>query len=377
MSDSIRVGLVGSRFMGKAHSNAFLKVAKFFEPKRAPEMTAVCARNEQATAEFAGRWGWGRSETDWRRVTSADDIDLVDVCTPGNTHAAISIAAARAGKHVFCEKPLANTLADARQMLDVARQAGVRHMVNFNYRRCPAVALAKRMIERGDIGEVRQYRATYLQDWLADPDSPMSWRLVKEIAGSGAHGDLNAHLIDLARYLTGDEITEVVGDMKTFVDERPDPDGGRGTVTVDDASTFLARFGNGAIGTFEATRMARGRKNHNRFEISGTRGSLAWCFEDMNALEYYSADDPEDARGFRKIMATESAHPYVEAWWPPGHVLGYEHGFVNGVFDLCNAIATGEEVAPDFRDGAQCVAVLEAVEQSTMTGAWQRVELVE
>ncbi|MEN0110488.1 MAG: Gfo/Idh/MocA family oxidoreductase, partial [Planctomycetota bacterium] len=274
MADSIRVGIVGNRFMGKAHSNAYLKVAKFFDMARIPEMTAVCGLEADEVAEFADRWGWGRSTTQWEEIAGADDIDLVDVCTPGDTHAPIAIAAAKAGKHVFCEKPLANSLADAKEMLAAARTAGVRHMVNFCYRRAPAVTLAKQMVADGAIGEVRQWRATYLQDWLADASAPMSWRLVKEIAGSGAHGDLNAHAVDLARFVTGDEITQVVGDFKTFVEERPQPDGsgtgvgasgagdggGMGKVTVDDAATFLARFAGGAIGTFEATRMATGRK---------------------------------------------------------------------------------------------------------------------
>lgn len=378
MASAIRVGLIGTRFMGKAHSNAFMKVGKFFDLDSEPEMSVVCGRDQSGTEEFAKRFGWGRAETDWEKVTAADDIDLVDVCTPGDTHATIAIAAAKAGKHVFCEKPLANSLADAKKMLDAVRGAGVRHMVNFNYRRAPAVALAKKMIADGLIGEVRQYRATYLQDWLVDPESPMSWRLVKEIAGSGAHGDLNAHAIDLARYLTGDEITQVVGDFKTFIKQRPHADGsGTGDVTVDDAATFLARFGGGAIGTFEATRMATGRKNYNRFEINGSRGSLVWNFEDMNVLEFYSNDDAAEHQGFRKILATEPNHPYVSAWWPPGHILGYEHGFVNGVYDLLTSVSTGENPAPDFKDGAQCVAVLEAVESSIASGAWCDVEIVE
>lgn len=382
--------MIGARFMGKAHSNAYLKVGKFFDLPIQPVMKSVCGRNASSTQAFADQFGWERADTDWEQVVKADDIDLVDVCTPGDTHAAISIAAAKAGKHVFCEKPLANSLDDAKAMLAAVREAGVRHMVNFNYRRCPAVSLARQMIEAGEIGEVRQWRATYLQDWLVDPESPYSWRMDKKIAGSGAHGDLNAHAIDLARFLTGDEITEVVGDMKTFIDERPYPDGsgtgvgasgsgksGKGKVTVDDAAIFLARFGNGAIGTFEATRMAPGRKNHNRFEISGSRGTLAWNFEDMNVLEYYSTADPSNRQGFRSIMATESDHPYVGAWWPPGHVLGYEHSFVHGVHDLIQAIASGSEVAADFRDGAQCVAVLEAVEASVSAGAWKSVEAVQ
>lgn len=377
MVQQINVGLVGNQFMGKAHSNAYLKVAKFFDMDAEPVMKTVCGLIREDVEKFANRFGWEQAETKWEDLIADKSLDLIDVCTPGDTHGAISIAAAKAGKHVFCEKPLANSLTEAKEMLAAVREAGVRHMVNFCYRRAPAVALAKRMIADGAIGEVRQYRATYLQDWLADEQSPMSWRLVKEIAGSGAHGDLNAHAIDLARYLTGDEITEVVGDMKTFVTERPQPDGkGTGKVTVDDATTFLARFGGGAIGTFEATRMAVGRKNYNRFEINGSRGSIAWCFEDLNVLEYYSADDPQDQQGFRKIIATEPTHPYAGSWWPPGHMLGYEHGFVNGVYDLCQAIASGSDVAANFKDGAQCVAVLEAVEASANNGAWQAVEIV-
>ncbi|QDV72210.1 Gfo/Idh/MocA family protein [Botrimarina mediterranea] len=391
MSKTINVAMIGARFMGKAHSNAYLNVGKFFDLELQPVMKSVCARDAAGTQAFADQWGWERADTDWREVVAAGDIDLVDVCTPGDTHAPIAIAAAEAGKHVFCEKPLANTLEDARTMLAAVRKAGVRHMVNFNYRRCPAVSLARQMVEAGEIGEVRQWRATYLQDWLVDADSPYSWRMDKKIAGSGAHGDLNAHAIDLARFITGDEIAQVVGDMKTFVTERPYADGsgsgvgasgaagkgGMGKVTVDDASIFLARFASGAIGTFEATRMAPGRKNYNRFEVSGSRGTLVWNFEDMNVLEYYSKDDPSNRQGFKRIMATEADHPYVAAWWPPGHVLGYEHGFVHGVYDLLQAIANGTEVAPDFRDGAQCVAVLEAVEKSVTAGSWQTVETVE
>jgi predicted dehydrogenase len=391
MPKTINVAMIGARFMGKAHSNAYLNVGKFFDVDLQPVRKSVCSLDAAGTQAFADQWGWERADTDWREVVVAKDIDLVDVCTPGDTHAPIAIAAAEAGKHVFCEKPLANTLEDARAMLAAVRKAGVRHMVNFNYRRCPAVSLARQMVEAGEIGEVRQWRATYLQDWLVDADSPYSWRMDKKIAGSGAHGDLNAHAIDLARFITGAEIAQVVGDMKTFVTERPYPDGsgsgvgasgsakksGKGKVTVDDASLFLARFASGAIGTFEATRMAPGRKNFNRFEVSGSRGSLVWNFEDMNVLEYYSTSEPSNRQGFKRIMATEGDHPYVAAWWPPGHVLGYEHGFVHGVYDLLQAIAHGTEVAPDFRDGAKCVAVLEAVEKSVAAGSWQTVESVE
>ncbi|MGL4513208.1 MAG: Gfo/Idh/MocA family protein [Lacipirellulaceae bacterium] len=377
MAAETRVGLVGTKFMGKAHSNAFLTAAKFFDLPAKPVMKAVCGRDEASLRAFADRFGWESIETDWRKLVARDDIDLIDVGSPGDTHAGIAIAAAEAGKHVFCEKPLANTLAECREMLAAVRKAGVVHMVNFNYRRCPAVTLARQMIAAGEIGEVRHVRAVYLQDWLVDATSPMSWRLNKEIAGSGALGDLAAHSIDLARYLTGDEITDVVGDLKTFVPERPDGKGGKGTVTVDDASVFLARFGNGAIGTFEATRMAPGRKNFNGIEINGSRGSLHWMFEDMNVLDFYSEADAPGRRGFRKLLATDPVHPYFANWWPGGHILGYEHGFIHAVVDLVKGIAAGQQVEPDFLDGARCVAVLEAVERSANAHAWQTVEQVD
>lgn len=386
MAGTLNVGLVGYKFMGRAHSNAYSAVARFFEPPLRPVRRAVCGRDAEAVQAFAQTWGWETTETDWRKLVEREDIDLVDIGSPGDTHAPIAIAAAQAGKHVYCEKPLANTLADARQMLQAVRSAGVTHMINFNYRKCPAVALAQQMIAAGDIGEIRHVRCTYLQDWLVDPQFPMNWRLRKETAGSGAHGDLGAHIVDLARYLAG-EIRQVVGDMKTFVTERPAEGATQGLsataadgveqVTVDDASVFLARFENGALGTFEATRMATGRKNHNRVEINGSRGSLAWCFEDLNTLEYYSLADPNAQQGFRRIMVTESEHPYLAAWWPPGHMLGYDHGFVNAVSDLIAGVASGENPTPSFLDGARCIAVLEAVEKSVDSGHWQEVENVE
>lgn len=386
MSEPLNVGLVGYKFMGKAHSNAYLSVGKFFDCKRTPVMKAVCGRNEAAVQEFADQWGWESIETDWKQLVARDDIHVVDIGSPGDTHAEIAIAAAKAGKHVYCEKPLANSLDDCKQMIAAVRESGVKHMVNFNYRKCPAVSLAKQMIQAGDIGEIRHIRATYLQDWLVDPEFPMNWRLRKETAGSGAHGDLGAHSVDLARFLVGN-FSEVVGEMKTFITDRPaegDSSGltgtaGQGTekVTVDDASIFLARFDNGAIGTFEATRMAPGRKNFNRIEINGSKGSLAWCFEDLNYLDYYSCDDPSAAQGFRRIIATEGEHPYVAAWWPPGHQLGYDHGFVNAVSDLIEGIATDTNPSPCFLAGANCVSVLDAVERSVASGKWESVEKVE
>jgi predicted dehydrogenase len=314
---TVNVGLIGTKFMGKAHSNGYLKVAKFFDVEPQPVMKAICGRHVEETAEFAKRFGWESYETDWRKLCQRADIDVVDVATPGNLHHAMSMAAAEAGKHVFCEKPLALNLKEAREMLAAVRKAGVVSMVNFNYRCCPALALARQMIEAGEIGEVRHFRATYLQDWLVDPKFPMNWRMRKETTGTGASGDLNAHLIDMARYLVGD-ISEVVGMNKTFITERPaegrsaglTATAGQGTekVTVDDATLFLAKFKSGALGSFEATRMAPGRKNHNRIEVNGSRGTLVFNFEEMNTLEFYNCADPPGRQGFRHIMATDGVH---------------------------------------------------------------------
>lgn len=385
-ASKLNVCLIGYKFMGKAHSQAWRTVGRFFDLDAEPVMKVVCGRDAQAVAEFAQRWGWEQSSDDWQAAVRQDDVDLVDVSSPGNTHAEIAITAAQAGKHVFCEKPLAFTVADGKKMLSAVREAGVKHMVNFNYRRCPAVSLAKQMIDAGEIGEIRHMRCHYLQDWLVDPEFPMNWRMRSETAGSGAHGDLGAHSIDLARFLTG-EITEVVGTKKTFITERPAEGtshgltavAGEGTepVTVDDSSVFLAKFANGAYGTFEATRLAPGRKNYNRFEINGSKGSLVWCFERLNELEYYSTGDPGAQQGFRTILATEGDHPYAGAWWPPGHMLGYDHGFSNAASDLVQDISNDRECSPDFHDGTQCVAVLEAVDKSVETGSWANVEMIQ
>jgi predicted dehydrogenase len=382
----LNVALIGYKFMGKAHSQAWSTVGKFFDLDLQPVLKVVCGRDAQAVQEFAERWGWEHALTDWRSVVKRDDVDVVDISAPGNVHAEIAIAAAEAGKHVFCEKPLTFTLADGKKMLAAVRKAGVKHMVNFNYRLCPAVSLARQIIASGGIGEIRHARFTYLQDWLVDPDFPMNWRLRKEAAGSGAHGDLGAHSIDLARFLVG-EIGEVVGMKKTFITQRPaegessglSATAGEGTeqVTVDDASVFLAKFQDGAYGTFEATRLAPGRKNFNRFEINGSTGSLVWCFEDLNYLDYYSTKDPGATQGFKRIIATEGLHPYAGNWWPPGHMLGYDHGFAHAAFNLTQCIAGDQTCAPDFLDGAQCVAVLDAVDKSIDSGSWAKVEILE
>jgi predicted dehydrogenase len=382
------VGLVGHAFMGAAHSQAWRSAPRFFDLPLTPRMRALCGRDPGRVAEAAARLGWESTETDWTRLLTRDDIDLVDVCTPGDSHAEIAIAALDAGKHVLCEKPLANTVAEAQAMTEAAERAaanGVLAMVGFTYRRVPAIALAKRLVDEGRIGEIRHVRAQYLQDWIADPAAPMSWRLEKDKAGSGALGDIGAHIVDLTQHITGDHIARVSGLLETFVHERPLPspssgallggtsqDGGpTGQVTVDDAAVFLARFGGGAVGVFEATRFATGRKNAIRIEVNGSLGSLAFDFEDMNVLHLYDAQEPAETAGFRRILVTEPMHPYVGAWWPPGHGLGYEHGFTHQVVDLVTAISKGEQPLPSFADGLQVQSVLAAVEHSAETGAWQ------
>ena len=381
----IGVGLVGYKFMGRAHSNAYRQLPRFFDVDPAPRMAAICGRDEAGVREAAGSLGWESYETDYRRLIERDDVGLVDVVTPGNTHREIVLAALEAGKHVICEKPLANTLAEAEEMLAAAREAGTVNTVCFNYRRAPAVQLAKKLIDEGRLGTIRHWRATYLQDFIMDPGFPLIWRLRKELAGSGALGDIGAHSVDLAQFLLGG-ISEVVGMMETFVKERPLEEattgggllasGGAetGEVTVDDAAAFLARFENGAMGTFEATRFAAGRRNKNAFEINGSKGSVAFNLERMNELEAFFVDDDADVQGFRTVNVTEPDHPFAGAWWPPGHILGYEHTFVHTLKDLMDGIKAGESPAPTFEDAYRVQAVLDAVERSAGGGGWTRPE---
>ena len=383
----LRVAMIGHAFMGAAHSQAWRSAPRFFDLPLAPQMAVVCGTDPARTKAAAERLGWAGASTDWREVVTRDDVDLVDICTPGDTHADIALAALAAGKHVLCEKPLANTVEEAEAMTAAAESAaaeGVKAMVGFTYRRVPAIALARQLVADGRLGQVRHVRAQYLQDWIADPEAPLSWRLVKEKAGHGALGDIGAHIIDLTQYVTGDHIAEVSGQLETFVTERPLPathsglsgtaSQERGQVTVDDAASFLTRFESGAMGVFEATRFATGRKNAIRIEVNGSAGSLAFDFEDMNLLHYYdAADDPQTA-GFRRILATEPDHPYVGSWWPPGHLLGYEHGFSHQVVDLVTAIAADTQPSPSFADGLQVQRVLDAVAVSSELRAWQEVE---
>jgi predicted dehydrogenase len=386
MADTINVGLVGYKFMGKAHSNAYRQVAHFFpDVALKPALKALCGRDAAGVGAAAAQFGWEGIETDWRALVARPDIGLIDISTPGDSHAPIAIAAAQAGKHVFCEKPLANTLAEARQMQAAVEQAGVVGMVNFNYRRVPAVQLAKQLIESGRLGTIYHWRAVYLQDWIMDPNFPLVWRLQKDAAGAGTLGDLGAHIIDLARMLVG-EISTVSGLTETFIKQRPLEGSsnsglgataaeGMGEVTVDDAALFLTRFANGALGTFEVTRFAKGRANYNSFEINGSKGSLRFNLERMNELEVLFADDQGDVNGFRNILVgTSGEHPYMSAWWPAGHIIGWEHTFTHGVYDLLNGIAAGTSPAATFEDGVRCQAVLDAVEQSAGSKQWVEPE---
>ncbi|WP_077490976.1 Gfo/Idh/MocA family protein [Sinomonas mesophila] len=389
----LRVGMVGYAFMGAAHSHAWRTAPRFFDLPLAPQLTAVAGRDPERVAAAAAKLGWDSAETDWRRLIDRDDIDLIDICTPGDTHAEIAIAALEAGKHVLCEKPLANSVEEAERMTaaaDAAAARGVFSMCGFSYRRTPALALAKRLVAEGALGEIRHVRAQYLQDWLSDADAPLTWRLDKSKSGSGSLGDIGAHSIDAAQWVTGQAITGVSALLETFVRERPvggdfvglggrgGADAPRGPVTVDDAAVFSVRFDGGtgsstAVGVFEATRFALGRKNAMRLELNGSKGSLAFDVEDMNSLWFYDAADEPNA-GFRKIQVTEAEHPYTGNWWPVGHGLGYEHAFTHQVVDLVGAIARGEQPAPSFADALRVQRVLAAVEASAADDSrWTKV----
>jgi predicted dehydrogenase len=367
----LRVALIGCEFMGRAHANAWRQAARFFELDAEPVLQVLCARDAAKLARAAEKLGFAEHTTDWRTAIRRPDIDVVDVCTPGDSHAEIAIAAAQAGKALLCEKPLANTLPEAEAMANAVRAAGVASLVFHNYRRVPALALAQRLIAEGRLGEIHHYRGAYLQDWIVDPAFPRVWRLVRAQAGSGALGDIGSHQVDLARFLVG-EIAEVSGLLHTFIAERPLPGGGgRGRVDVDDAALALLRFANGAIGALEGTRFATGRKNANRLEINGSRGSLAFDLERLNELELY--EEQGASSGFRTLLATDASHPYVAAWWPPGHVLGWEHTFVHTIADFVRALARGEAPSPSFDDGLANQRVLSAIEKSAASRRWESV----
>ena len=375
-NDTCNIALVGTKFMGRAHSNAFLNVAKFFDVPADPVMHTVTGRNEDETRQFAANWGFKNYSTDWQTAISHPEIDLVDLATPNNIHAEHAIAALEAGKHVACEKPLAGTLDDARQMVAAAGRAQGKTFVWYNYRRCPAVALARQLVTAGKLGRIYQIRATYLQDW-GGPDTPLLWRFQGDIAGSGALGDLCAHSVDTARFITGDEVSEIVGGvLETVIKERDLLESGGGEIsgqgaatsgkkgasTVDDLVLFVARMESGALATFEATRLSTGYRNANRIEIHGDQGALRFNFERMNELDFFDASLPDELQGWSTINVTNPSHPYVSAWWPPAHVLGYEHAFVNQMADILSVVGGGEPVVPlpDFADAYKVQRVLAA-----------------
>lgn len=379
MAPAVNVCLIGQKFMGRTHSNAYLKVGKFFDLPVEPVMYCVSGRDRGELEKFAHRWGWQQAQTDWRKAVSDPRVDLVDVGTPNHLHCEMSIAALEAGKHVACEKPLAGTLAEARRMRDAAKKhRRQKTFVWYNYRRTPAVALAYQLAREGRLGRIYHVRAFYLQEW-AKPDVPLLWRFDKQAAGSGAHGDLGAHIIDMARFITADQIVEVSGAIQeTFIKERTIPSEGakggivggagssgrrKGKVTIDDATLFLARFKQGAVATFESTRMATGNQNKNGLEINGGKGSIYFNFESMNELMYYDATLPRKVQGWQRILATNGPnHPYMSAWWPDGHGIGYEHTFINQTADMMNVLGGGKPLVPlvDFEDAYQTQRVMEA-----------------
>ena len=375
----VNVAIIGTKFMGKAHSNAWTSAPKFFSLGLAPVLKVACGQDKKGTREFAKNWGWEETATNWKKVVERPDIDIIDICTPTYLHKDIVVAAAKNGKQIFCEKPVALNFAEAREMYEAAEKAGVLHYLNHNYRRTPAITFAKQLIEQGKLGRIFHWRGTYLQDWITDPNFPLTWHLQKKYAGAGPHYDLNSHSVDLARYLIG-EVESVSAMLKTFVTERPLPGKDAGTfksgsaasdmgeVTVDDAAFMVAEFENGALGSFESSRFASGRKNYNYFEIYGSKGSLTFNLERMNELEYLNLEDPADEQGFRTILVTNSTHPYVGAWWPPGHIIGYEHEFTHAVADFLTAMEKGTAITPNLYDGMKDMQVLEAAILSSTTG---------
>lgn len=375
----INVGIIGYKFMGKAHSNAWQNVTNFFDVPIKPVMKVACGRTKDAVQAFADNWGWEEVETDWKKVVERDDIDIIDISVPPNLHAPIAIAAAKAGKHVFCEKPISLTSEEALEMYEAAEKAGVVHYLNHNYRRCPAVMLAKQMIDEGKLGKIYHWRGCYLQSWTMDPNFPLTWHMKKDIAGMGSNGGINSHSVDLARFLVG-EIASVTGMMKTFIKERPLPGADAATfsagsgdsaemgeVELEDAISMIVEFENGALGTFDATTFAIGRENYNYFEIYGSKGAVLWNLERMNELQYYNGEDEEGKRGYRTILATQPSHPYISHWWPPAHNIGYEHEFHHAVVDFLKAIDGDGKIEPNFQDGYFGMKVLEAGIQSAET----------
>jgi predicted dehydrogenase len=385
MSKPLNIGMIGYGFMGRAHSNAYRKVNQFFPLKFRPVLKACCARKADKIKAFADNWGYESIETDWRALIERKDIDLIDIGSPNNTHRDIALAAAAAGKMILCEKPLAMNVAEAEEMVQAVEKAGVPNMVWFNYRRVPAISLARQIVDEGRIGRPFHYRATYLQDWTIAEDVPQGgaalWRLDVDVAGSGVTGDLLAHSIDTAEWLNG-PIDRVTATTETFVKERMHQETGRKQpVGIDDACMFLARFANGSMGTFESTRYARGRKNFNTFELNGDRGSVYFDLEDAHILQYFKYADPATGQkieshltGWQKIHVTNFEHPYMNRWWVPGCTIGYEHTFINALADFLTGLETGKPTQPDFRSALHTQKVCDAVLASARSGQWKNID---
>ncbi|MBL8824765.1 MAG: Gfo/Idh/MocA family oxidoreductase [Planctomycetia bacterium] len=376
----LRIGMIGYGFMGRAHSNGYRKVGNFFDLKHQPVLQAACARNEQAVKAFADKWGYASTETDWRKLVERKDIDAIDICTPNNTHKEIALAAAANGKMILCEKPLSMNGSEGREMVAAVEKAKVKNMVWYNYRRVPAVTLAKQLIDSGKLGRIFHYRAKFLQDWTISPDLPQGgnglWRLDVGAAGSGVTGDLLAHCIDTALWLNGD-INTVSAMTETFIKERQhNLTGKKEKVGIDDACAFLCRFNNGSLATFESTRYARGHKALYTFEINGEHASIAWDLHDLHRLQYFDHSDEGIVRGWRSIHVTDGDHPYMGKWWVPGLQIGYEHSFVHQVADFCESLETGKPAMPDFRDALRTQYVCDAVLDSARDGKWNKVEQV-
>lgn len=383
---TVNIALIGTKFMGKAHSNGFRQVDKFFDLPIKPVMKVLCGRNPGETTALAEQYGWEEASTDWKKVVARDDVDVVDICTPGNLHHPMVIAAAKAGKHIICEKPLANKSSEAKEMTAAAKKAGIKNMCGFSYRFAPAVAAIKKMVHGGELGRIFHFRAAYQQDWIVDPDFPLVWRLQKKFTGSGALGDIGAHIIDMCHNLIG-PLGEVCAATETFIKERPLADtdtgidkgkrgarkGRRGKVDVDDAAIFLGRIkGSNTLCTFEATRFAPGRRNNHCFEIYGSEGSVVWNLEHMNYFQYYNNNDPAQAQGFRLVNATDPGHPYADAWWPPAHLIGYEHCFTHEIHDFLSTLNRKKVTYPTFEDGLNCQLVLDAVEKAAKSRKWEK-----
>ncbi len=383
---TVNVAMIGAQFMGKTHSNAWRKVDMFFDLPVKPVMKVMCGKFPEELA-VADRYGWEETSLDWKEVVNRPDIDIVDICTPNFLHPAIALEAAKAGKHIVCEKPLANTLKEAKAMQAAADKAGIKNMCGFSYRFAPAVQTMKNMISKGVIGDIFHFRAAYQQDWIVDPDFPMVWRLKKKHTGSGALGDIGAHITDLCHFLVGD-VCEVTSALETFIKKRVVADSDVGawaakgskktkqydTVDVDDAAVFLGRIkGANTLATFEATRFAPGRRNYNAIEIYGSKGSLLWNQENMNVFQYFDRSDPATVQGFREVQACDIGHPYAHAWWPPGHIIGYEHLFVHEIYEFLASLNKKKVAYPTFEDAVKCQAVLETVEKAAKSRKWEKV----